>query len=293
MMNEKVKLDEVLKYLFSTSDKTLINLLNSIFNENYNEDEVKIIKSNNEFVMDTLSVIRGDVIYNIEHIDNQYKVLYHIEFQTKNVGNMAIRMFEYGLHNSKESIVDEDGIKVIRFPKQRVIYLEENKGIQDVLKAKIILPSEEVIYYNIPTIKYWEYSDKDIIKNKMYPLLPLKLFSLRKEIEKAYSTRNKDKLNNLLFKAKNLAFKLAEESSEIYRKHEIIDDDFSKLLTAIQNLVEYLNRVYFKDNIIEEEVMNMTKTLYDPVVEERGIEKGIQKGIEIDKINVAKIFWTF
>lgn len=141
-------------------------------------------------------------------------------------------------------------------------------------------------------MKYWEYSDTDLINFKMYPLLPLKLFSLRKDIEKAYSSGNKDKLNELLHKAKELAFKLAEESNELYRNHEIIDDDFSKFLTAIQNLIEYLNRVYFKDNIIEEEVIKMTKTLFDPVVEERGIEigiqKGIQKGIDFEKIQVAK-----
>ncbi len=39
---EKVKLDEVLKYLFTTSNKVLINLLNAIFEENFKEDEVDL-----------------------------------------------------------------------------------------------------------------------------------------------------------------------------------------------------------------------------------------------------------
>ena len=39
---EKVKLDEVLKYLFSTSNKVLIKLLNGVFDENFNEDEVSL-----------------------------------------------------------------------------------------------------------------------------------------------------------------------------------------------------------------------------------------------------------
>ncbi|WP_270940583.1 hypothetical protein [Romboutsia lituseburensis] len=58
---EKVKLDEVLKFLFSTSHKVLINLLNGIFNETFNEDEVDLTVSNNEFIEDTLGVIRGDM----------------------------------------------------------------------------------------------------------------------------------------------------------------------------------------------------------------------------------------
>jgi hypothetical protein len=59
--NEKVKLDEVLKFLFSTSKKVLVNLLNGIFGESFNSDEVNLSVSNNEFVMDTFETLRGDV----------------------------------------------------------------------------------------------------------------------------------------------------------------------------------------------------------------------------------------
>ena len=41
------------------------------------------------------------------------------------------------------------------------------------------------------------------------------------------------------------------------------------MLLAIQNLVEYLNRNYFNDENLEEEVITMTKTLYDPEVKKR------------------------
>ena len=51
------------------------------------------------------------------------------------------------------------------------------------------------------------------------------------------------------------------------------------MLLAIQNLIEYLNRNYFNDDKLEEEVITMTKSLYDPEVEKQGIQKGIQKGI--------------
>ncbi len=50
------------------------------------------------------------------------------------------------------------------------------------------------------------------------------------------------------------------------------------MLLAIQNLIEYLNRNFIKDEILENEVNRMTKTLFDPEVEKRGIEKGIAEG---------------
>ena len=52
------------------------------------------------------------------------------------------------------------------------------------------------------------------------------------------------------------------------------------MLLAIQNLIEYLNRNYLDDENLEEEVNIMTKSLYDPEVEKKGIEKGIEQGIK-------------
>ena len=52
------------------------------------------------------------------------------------------------------------------------------------------------------------------------------------------------------------------------------------MLLAIQNLIEYLNRNYIDDENLEEELNIMTKSLYDPEVEKKGIEKGIEQGIK-------------
>jgi len=68
---EKVKLDQVLKFLFSTSNKVLINLLNGVFEENFNVDEVSLTVSNNEFIQDTLDVLRGDMFFRISHDESK------------------------------------------------------------------------------------------------------------------------------------------------------------------------------------------------------------------------------
>ena len=65
----------------------------------------------------------------------------------------------------------------------------------------------------------------------------------------------------------------------VYRALDIKNSNFSKIkcfvviILAIQNLIEYLNRNYISDKNLEEEVSIMTKSLYDPEVEKRGIEK--------------------
>ena len=164
--NEKVKLDEILKFLFSTSKKVLVNLLNGIFQENFNADEVNLSVSNNEFIMDTFDTLRGDVFFDI--LNNQSrKISYHLEFQTRNDSTMVIRMFEYGFKKGKEQSSNRDDFKTIYFPKQKVIFIERNKNIKDVIKLKIVLPDEQSFIYSVPVMKYWEYTDKELIENRV------------------------------------------------------------------------------------------------------------------------------
>ena len=81
----------------------------------------------------------------------------------------------------------------------------------------------------------------------MFPLMPLQLFNLRKELEKAHNKNDLNKIKELSQKAKNLAEKLAKESAKLFEEDEILGEDFHKMLLAIQNLIEYLNRNYMKD----------------------------------------------
>ena len=141
-------------------------------------------------------------------------------------------------------------------------------------------------------MKYWEYSDDQLREKKMYPLIPLQLFKLRKELEKAHNKKDLNRIKELSNNAKELAGKLAKQSAILFEDDEILGEDFHKILLAIQNLIEYLNRNYMNDENIENEVTTMTKTLYDPEVEKRGIEKGREEGREEgrkeEKIKIAR-----
>lgn len=68
------------------------------------------------------------------------------------------------------------------------------------------------------------------------------------------------------------------------------------MLIAIKSLVEYFKNNYIYDETLIEEADKMIKTLYDPEVArkamekgiEQGIEKGMARGIEKGKIQYAK-----
>ena len=88
---------------------------------------------------------------------------YHIEFQTLNDLSMAIRMFRYGFEKAEEvsNVGSQDEIR-LEFPRQLVIFLEENENIKDQLAFILGLPDGQDIRYTVPVMKYWRYTAEDL-----------------------------------------------------------------------------------------------------------------------------------
>ena len=67
---------------------------------------------------------------------------------------MIIRMFEYGFRKGKKNAdYGGDNIKRLYFPKQKVIFFEENKNIEDSLKLMIVFGDEKEFLYKVDVMK--------------------------------------------------------------------------------------------------------------------------------------------
>lgn len=144
---------------------------------------------------------------------------------------------------------------------------------------RIVFPDNQEVNYFVPVMKYWEFTDEELLKKKMYPLLPLQIFKLRVKLERINKNNIENKqgeLYKLLNEAKEIAIDIAKKCRELFDKGEIVGDDLHKILLAIQNLIEYLNERYGENEEIEKEVISVTKTLYDPLVAKK-------KALEIAK----------
>ena len=279
---EHIKLDEILKSLFTVSNKVLINMMNTLFHENYKIDETSITIVNNEFITSKYDILRGDLFLELNSEKNQ---VYHIEFQTKNDKTMIIRMFEYDFFKAKENYQrrksKENTEKIVFYmPKSIVMYIEENNNISNHIDMEVVFPDEQEVIYKVPVMKCWEYSTQKMVKNKLYPLLPLQLFNLRKELIKLNKekTKNKDKITKQMKKVMKIAKQTTKEIAKLEENKEIKSEDMHTILLATSNLFQYLNNNYGNDMKLNEEVDIMTKTLYDPVVEARGIKIGEKIG---------------
>lgn len=276
---EKIKLDQMMKVLFKLSKRVMVNLLNALFNEDYDYTKVSIEYSNSEFVDDDFDRLYGDIFITVRTENKSFS--YHIEFQTLNDNSMAIRMFRYGFEKAVERAGDSTNEEItLYYPKQLVIFLEENKNVKDELYFKLRLPDGQEIRFGVPVLKYWEYSAEDLKDKKMYALLPLQVFKSRKRVKTIYNNDNisyedKGKLINIEFKKLIEVVKATiNVLDELYNSHEIIGTDLEKILRVLKNISEYLYNKYGEYSSVGKKVDIMVTTLYNPIVAEKAKRKG-------------------
>jgi len=279
-----------MKSLFTVSSKVLISMLNSLFKENYAAESTEVSFASNEFVDDAYNILRGDLFLKLSDADKSNH--YHIEIQTLNDDSMVIRMLEYGISRAKE-IAKYEGEKeetAFYIPKQLVIFVEQNPSIKDELRLRLIFPDGQEIKYRVPVMKYWEYSKEKILEQKLYPLLPLQVFNLRYQMEKIKNRKNhtEQELREIIQKAQQIVEEMANEAARLFKVDEIDGEDLHKILLANEELFRYLNSRYVNDEKLNEEVLSMTRTLYNPIVVEKAKLEAKLEGKLEGKLEDAK-----
>ena len=301
---KRAKIDEIMKHLFSVSKPTLVKMMNSLFKENFDPETVEIIQTNPEFGGFELEIIRGDMFLRFQDIAEEAEEKpnhFHIEFQTRRDRLIGIRVFGYAFNKAKENErlenKNDDGEVVLYMPKSLVIHVEKHEKIpKDRYRIKIIFTDENnqdtVINYTVPVLRYWEYDEKRLIDEKLYPLLPLQLFMLRSELEKMSRRKNPQGKRETIAKIRIITEKIVREAHELGDVGEINDEDIEKITMAIGELFKHLNDKYRADAKLNEEVSDMIKTLYDERVFIKGkkerdiqlIEKMLRRGDTISEI---------
>ncbi len=91
---------------------------------------------------------------------------------------------------------------------------------------------------------------------------------------------DKNKLKEEILNAKELAQVVANESKSLYDEEKIDGEDLHKILLAVSNLFEYLNTRYGDNKELNNEVLKMTETLYNPEVAKKADIKRAFKDAE-------------
>lgn len=298
---EKLKLDQMMRVLFRLSKRQTVQLINGLFGESFASADVKAIYYGNaEFISDEYERIVGDLFMKLD--TRRGSVHYHVEFQTLNDQSMVIRMFRYGFEKALELAAGdaEDGVPLVIFPKQIVIFLEENEAIGDELLFRMRMPDGGETVYKVPVLRYWTLTPRDLQERQLSALLPLQVFSSRKNMRLIAASRRSDDEKRRLFAREFERLKATIKMTldvirELRLQRQLRLGDMDKILQVLDSIVNYLYRNY-SDNQQTEEVSRMIKTFIDPEVLkkgrkeglEEGMQKGMQKGMQEGKIAVAR-----
>ena len=282
-------IDEIMKYLFSVSKETLINMLNGLFKQNFSVDNATVIQTNSEFVDENFDITRGDLFYLIlDDKSKQYSL--HIELQTRPDGYMTIRLLSYDIKKAAE-MQQLGNAKRYILPKSIVIHVEKGENIPDCYETEIVDVkddgSEEIIHRSVPIIKYWKLTDKELIEKKLYPLLPLQIFLLRGELKRLAKEQDSEDKNKLIQDIKNLTEKIIIEVKKLAEEGKINKGDDDRIITALARLIKYLTTQYSFDEKLNQEVSTMIKSVFTTLKEE-GISEGKVKGKIEGKTEMAE-----
>lgn len=278
-----LQMDKIMKRLFMLENKgPIIDFLNAIYGDNIGYD-AKFTYGNREINNISEGVSKyisyyADMFIKVEDKEKIYE--YALEFQTVFENDMAIRIFRYSFEKAARNIINLKlkNYTEITLPEPYLIVLEEEKDLEDYITLKINVPKGKSFNYNIKVLRYWKYDLDKLYNENMYLLYPLQLFKLKKYMEniskRKCSYAQKEKLMSKIYDIlKETVNKTITAIDKAYDDGKINIVDYNEMIIIIENLNSYFAQMYGKFENIEEEIVAMVKTFYDPKIEERGMKK--------------------
>jgi hypothetical protein len=246
--------DKAYKRISSLSPKSVVNLINAFFNTNFPEDS-EVTYLDKETIKEDMGEIEADKFIIINNVKK-----YHTEVQIENDRTIALRMFEYDYYDSiKYKKILENGSKVVlNFPESRIIYLEHTRTTPDVVTLEFRRQDgSESYFYKVTTIKFLDWSLKELIEKKLFTMLPLYLLKYRKKVK--YASKKGD-LRSKAREIINLIKFIMTSVEGAQKADEITIEDKNILLMLIKELSDYIYGKY--DELIEEGVISVAEGAY-------------------------------
>lgn len=185
-MGSNTPYDDVFRTLLNDCTRLAIPLINEMFGESY-PDDVSITLRNNEHFLATEPAggkdreVISDSNLLIDLPDGQ--VVYHIECQSTPDGSMALRLFEYNVAIALEdSVIEDDGTLIIRFPRSGVIYLREGRNVPKRFEIVLQAPGHPDWRYGIEVLSISDYSLDALLVKKLLFLIPFHLFTYERHL---------------------------------------------------------------------------------------------------------------
>ena len=186
--------DKAFKRILTLSEKTVINLINGLFDTDYPTNS-KITYNWAAHEDKDLKRTLADSILTINGRDS-----YHIEAQMTEDEEIVFRFIEYGFgHAFKNRTFIDDGERMV-FPRPCILYLDEGKKdkVPDEYTLIMEFENQGEFEYKVPVVKLQNMSAEELNNKKLIALLPFQLLKLRKKLEKLRTKETLEELQRLV-----------------------------------------------------------------------------------------------
>ena len=267
--------DDAVRIIETECDDALIQFVNYVFHENY-DDTARITRLRNEhFIEHTNGETEKQITdshFSITFRNHTKK--YHMECQSNGYsGSLLVRIIQYTFQTAiDDSTYEHDEIR-IEIPKSVVLVLRNKGNPPENVRFKIITPGGELTYEAPVICEAW-FGIDEMFENKLHFLLPFFSFNLEDQMD--IYEHNEEKLNEF----GNLYLDIIE------RVHQLSEAELSQRTKGviIKEMEKVTRRLNEKRANVSRKVGNImsSSTLewlrkYDAAVE-NGITKGITKG---------------
>ena len=250
-MNEIYQIyDKAFKRILTLSEKTVINLINGLFDTDYPTDS-KITYNWTEHENKDLKRTLADSILTINGRDS-----YHIEAQMTEEEEIVFRFIEYGFGHAYKNRTFIDGGERMVFPRPCILYLDEGKKDKLPDEYTLIMQFEDQgeFEYKVPLVKLQNMTVAELNDKKLIALLPFKLLKLRKKIAKLRTKENLEELQSFVVNDIIESIHKNEEAGNISHNDA-------------HNLIELTMKLYVKIYSKYKELEDFTVRLYDQSME--------------------------
>ena len=272
--------DKIFKRIITLSNRAVINFINGIFNRNFPPDS-KLTYNWTENIKDSLEKTIADTIITVNDTEK-----FHIEVQISNESTIVLRVFDYGYQDAlKYKKVEHDRI-ILKFPQSKVIFLEHNANTPDIVTLELDFGEQGSFDYEIPAMKFLEYTIDELNKQHLVILLPLYLLKLRKEIEKEPSQENALKLKLLINDGVIKSIEDNENAGNITHEDSIVLIGLlEKLYTHLYGNIKKFKEEGVNDMISQKLILETDKILHE---RDKMILEREEKGKEMKALEIAK-----
>lgn len=233
--------DRAFKKILTLSSKAVTNMINGLFNTNYDPDTTTISYHWTEHQADTtLKNTLADTILILNSKD-----AYHMEAQITEDQEIIFRVFSYGYGYAdvnKEPLPSDTASHfnfVLHFPTPCIIFLGDvSSKVPDKYNLQLDFGDQKIYTYTVPTVKLADISAQELNNRKMVILIPFHLLKLRKLMAK---NRSHDTICSLKKLVETDILGSIETNQQL---GNITSSDAHQLISLTKKLYSYLYETY-------------------------------------------------